>query len=245
MLAARLGKRDAQCERNARRYLEASCVDGCVTTYPRADEIRRYVEAKATLSFAGWTQPHACVTGAAAQLPSLRERLIDGLILSQTQEGFWQSYWWFDDAYATAMAVAALSAVPLNRYASVAIEKACRWARRLLQQPNLPSSFALALLLTLISHKNGAWNEITTTVITSTVAKLLELQAPEGYWAGTARLRIPSPDETRPDLVENWQRWWGCGTPFNIYSVDQCSIFTTATVTYALQKVSLLSGARS
>ena len=82
---------------------------------------------------------------------------------------------------------------------------------------------------------------------------LIRLQKKHGGWQATARLRVPLPPDDTPDLDsggrprkdDSWQRWLGLGAPlqglddklgrtFNLFSIDQNGIFTTATVLVAL-----------
>ena len=148
----------------------------------------------------------------------------------------WRGYWWFEDAYATAMSVAALSDGD-GTAAGEAIDGACSWAIQRLARERNPSPFALSLLISILLRSEGP-RALCDEAATSLVAQ----QADDGSWRGTARLRIPRPDVTDPSRVDGWERWWGAGSPFNIYSVDQACIFTTATAYAALQLLSRTAG---
>ncbi len=227
VLAERIGEQHSACARDALVFLGSARVEGGFTTYANVPKIRAYIEAPRSINFSGWMQPHACVTGAAALLGSLDPRLVDEMLAAQQPDGSWRSYWWFEDAYATAMSVTALASAR-SPQARSAVERACGWACRRLDHDTAPSSFTLSLLLAILRHGGAA------TQIARFTAALVAQQEPDGRWRGCARLRIPHPDATDPLSVGAWQRWCGSGLPFNIYSVDLCSVFTTATAYAAI-----------
>lgn len=177
--------------------------------------------------FSGWLQPHACVTAVAAQVSPLNGELSDDLLAMQQPDGSWQSYWWFEDAYATAMSVVALVPARSARVRT-ALGSAVAWARRRLSDEN-PSPFTLALLLTILSRTNADGTDAR-----RCADALARCRMRDGYWRGSAQLRIPAPGTADPASVTSWNRWWGSGSPFNVFSVDHRSIFTTATAQHAL-----------
>lgn len=228
-LAARIGVRRTRPVCAALEFVQSARVARGVATYPNALEIARYIGTPPGTSFAGWTQAHACVTAAAAQVPSLRDLLCDDVRAAQLPNGSWLGYWWFDDAYATATSVTAL-ATGSARDADEAVVRACGWAQLRLRETTSPSPFGLSLLLTILTHCIG-----TALPCSQAGSTLLATQTSKGGWCGSARLRIPRPEVEDPATIETWERWWGAGYPFDIYSIDQCSTFTTATAFSALQ----------
>ncbi|MGB9651808.1 MAG: prenyltransferase/squalene oxidase repeat-containing protein [Candidatus Cybelea sp.] len=227
ILAQRIGEERSATAARARRFLESLRVDGGVATYGEERAIRSYVGAPDSADFSGWLQPHACVTGVAAQVSPLNGELSDDLLAMQQPDGSWQSYWWFEDAYATAMSVVALVPARSARVRT-ALGSAVAWARRRLSDEN-PSPFTLALLLTILSRTNADGTDAR-----RCADALARCRMRDGYWRGSAQLRIPAPGTADPASVTSWNRWWGSGSPFNVFSVDHRSIFTTATAQHAL-----------
>lgn len=234
VFAQRIGEGSSGYARKALAWLQAARRSGGMPTYRNADEIRHYVEAPPSMDFSGWTQAHACVTAVAAQVRPLSARLVADVRAHQQADGSWRSYWWFENAYATAMSVAALaSSVASTRQADATVERAERWAQRQLKAGD-PSTFRLSLLLMiLLGTGERSKNEIA-----SCSSALANSQQSDGRWRSTARLRIPRPDTLEPASVRSWRRWCGSPPPFNVYSLDQCGVFTTATAYLALQTMS-------
>ncbi len=228
LLAERIGEGGPLPSDEATAFLRRSQVPGGVSTYATAGDIREYVEATGCTDFCGWSAAHDCVTGTAAQVSVLRAALAPAILAAQQDNGSWQSYWWFEDAYATAMSVAALSDVP-SPEARRAIARAGVWAELKVQSRADSSPFAAGLLLIILVRASGCKS-----VQYRLCEELLANQDPGGYWRGSALLRIPPPSAQDPRSVKSWARWWGRGSPFGIYSIDQESVFTTATVYSAL-----------
>jgi len=218
----------------AARWLEGHVVAGGVTTYADAGPIRGFLGLPADTDFGAWCAAHDCVTAAVAGLPAFRARLVPALLSAQRADGSWGGYWWFEPAYATALAVEAVrDADP------TAAARAVEWAReRVRALPDAAPAFTLACLLRVLPPGGAEADECLT--------RLLTAQAADGRWRGGVRLRVPRPDERTPDAVEGWARWLGATPPlttpedtlrhtFTIYSLDQAGVFTTATVLGALQ----------
>ena len=108
-LARLLGFAGGPPAQRARHWLDGHRREtGGVTTYADSGPVRAFTGIPAWVSFAGWTAPHTCVTAGVAR--SLRDRRdIEYLKGTQDQAGNWVSYWWCEPAYATALAVEALS----------------------------------------------------------------------------------------------------------------------------------------
>jgi hypothetical protein len=234
VLAQRIGKGSSRCARKALAWLQSARRPGGMPTYRDAGEIREYVQAPPSMDFSGWTQVHACVTAVAAQVRPLSALLVADVRAHQQADGSWRGYWWFEDSYATAMSVAALaSSVPSLRQADASVEHAGCWAQRQLKE-GVPSPFSLSLLVMI----RLAAGEHSKTELAAYSNALANGQQSDGRWRGAALLRIPRPDTLEPASVRSWQRWCGSPPPFNVYSPDQCDIFTTATAYLALQTMS-------
>ncbi len=216
-LAAGLGvtgsSRIAAAQRFLARHLLA---DGGVTTYAARDPIRRYARLPGTASLAGWQAAHTCVTAAAA--PLLGATAGEYLTRNQAADGCWQSYWWWDDEYATALAVEASAAgAPL----------AVRWAQArvtasgaVLGSDGRASPWATGWCVRLLRLGTTA-----DAAQASARAErwLLEAQRADGSWRASARLRVPMPGQV------------GAAEPgTTIDALDQERVFTTAAVATAL-----------
>jgi len=228
LLAQRIGVERSVPAVRARRFLAGLRRDGGIATYGDATAIRGYLGAAAPADFSGWVQPHACVTAVAAQLDGLEAELRDDVLATQQTDGSWCGYWWFEPAYATAMSTVALTPARSARERA-AVEAALEWARRRFARDAGASAFALALLLTIFARAAPGQSDA------CDCAQALErARCGDGSWRGTARLRVPAPQTKDPATIKEWERWWGRGVPFNVYSLDQCSVFTTATAHDAL-----------
>jgi hypothetical protein len=249
-LARQLSCHESAVARDAARFLDAHVrEDGGLATYAVADGIRRYVGID-ELPFDGWLQSHACVTAAGAHLAPYRARLGAFLEHTQTPSGHWRSYWWFSDEYATSEAVTALCSASGDERRAECLARAARWAAertaRLCAGPQRPA-FALALALRLLLSVPPS--SLTLDARARAVGCLLEWQTETGAWPRSARLRVPRPDVTDPDVqIDRWRLWRGVPaqplTPalvtehtFNNYSLDYRAIFTTATVLRALSQL--------
>jgi len=185
--------------------------DGGVTTYLPGSHAARC--AKPAIN-EGWHRVHLCVTAAVAGLAPLADAPLSRLLRSQQPDGSWLSYWWADQAYATATAAAALATRP-DEAAAAATLRAARWAHeRLKHDIGLREApFVLALLLRTALHLP----EPDAGPIEQGLHDLAAAQRPDGMWTGSAMLRIPN------------------GSGALIDATDGCGIFTTAT---ALQTLS-------
>jgi ectoine hydroxylase-related dioxygenase (phytanoyl-CoA dioxygenase family) len=174
--------------------------------------------------------------------------LVPLLLDGQREDGSWNSYWWFEDAYATALAVQALhAAAPTDRIRR-ALASAGGWARAQVQAlEGNATAFKIALLLRILLLDDAASPEAE-----QCLAHLLNTQRDNGGWRGGASLRIPRPDDHDPSGVQRWERWLGAAsafeTPeevlqhtFRIFSLDQQGVFTVATVLETLHLAEQLS----
>jgi hypothetical protein len=231
-LAAKLGVLDSQAARDGVAFLDRHVRDdGGVTTYASAAPIRAYIGLPPIVPFTGWTSSHVCVTAACANLDSYRDRLRGYLDAHRRDDGSWPAYWWFDDEYATAEAVAALGAD----------ERAVQWAVRRIDAATNP--FALAHALRVVARGDSSHE-----AAVHGAMKLIAMQKPDGSWPSSARLRVPRPDAITPDPNAEWTMWAGLPPgpvsiesvlryTFNNYSPDHYALYTTATALRALDDV--------
>jgi len=243
-LAERLGRSDDERAQRARDLLKRHRIEGGISTYgqDQANALHRFFHLSDEVDLSAWFLPHTCVTAAVAGLSGFRADLTDYLLREQQDDGSWTCYWWFESAYATALASKALAACD-GPHALKAIERAVAWARSRIQTlGEKPTPFELAWLLRILLSDGKLSAEAG-----RCLDLILSLQDAKGAWRGSARLRIPRPDEPYPDRVEQWARWFGKTAElktaedtlrhtFTIWSLDQWGIFTTATVLAALQE---------
>ena len=263
-LAETLGVESSDSFRQASGFLERHLRDGGgVATYESPAPVRRYIGLPAFVSFAGWTQSHVCVTAACANLETHRQRLQPYLLRKQADEGKWFAYWWFDDEYSTAEAVAALVGKGRTAAACPAeiagrVERAVAWALQRSEALTasegaaaVPPAFALAHTLRILARA-GQTSEVRDAVAQG-VTRLVEWQKPDGSWPPSARLRVPRPDCIVPAAGAEWTMWAGMPPAalslenilkhtFSIYSPDHYAVYTTATVLRAVNEISLLAG---
>lgn len=260
-LAESLGLDESNTARRASEFLEQHIGDGGgLTTYASPAPVRGYIGLPPFVSFKGWTQPHVCVTAAGANLARYRERLCPYLLQKQADDGRWPAYWWFDDEYATAEAVAALAgkertAADYDPEIAARIERAIEWARArcdvlIAAEGRFPPAFALAHAMRILARAGQSMP--VREQLSSGVARLVAWQKADGSWPASARLRVPRPDALVPDPLADWTMWAGMPSDavslesilehtFNNYSPDHFGVYTTATVLKALQEASALS----
>jgi squalene cyclase len=228
-LAETLGEHESSAAREGRAFLEQHFrEDGGLATYATAVPIRKYIGLPPIVPFDGWTASHTCVTAACANLSVYRDRLRAYLLARRREDGSWPAYWWFDDEFATAEAVAAIGAD----------EQSIAWASRRIDSATTPFALAHALRIVARGAKNG--------VADRAIARLISMQREDGSWPASARLRVPRPDMRVPDPHAEWTMWAGMNErastesvlriTFNNYSPDHYGVYTTATVLRALQE---------
>ena len=236
-LAQLLGFADGQPAERARHWLDGHrLAAGGVTTYADSRPVRAFTGIPVSTSFAGWTAAHTCVTAAVAR--SLRDsRDVEYLKCTQEAAGNWSSYWWCEPAYATALAVEALSeAAELGEEARLVA--AVHWAARQVEEgrpferANTLSSFELAWCVRLLSIAPESTVSGDVRRSRETAARwLLDRQLPSGAWEPSARLRVPPPDVINPETFTDWVEG---GRIERAVVLDQNSIFTTATALVAI-----------
>lgn len=215
--------------KRAERFMDAHTgPEGGIHTYYNSKAIRLFTRLnRSNVSFDGWCMAHTCVTAAFAAYKGInRQRLIHYLLNRQEKPGYWKSYWWTDDLYATALATEALSGT--EQAGQEACERALNW----LEQINIiftPFRAALSMRIRLSQPEPDKEK------LKKTLDYLLTSQLPDGSWAASAFLRIPPPFITHPEHYEHWVEDSGGG---GSYQNDKGRIFTTATVLTALGKFS-------
>ncbi len=247
-LGAALGVSECPAARRARAFLDRHRhPDGGLATYASADAVRAYLGLPQGLSFAGWTASHGCVTAAGANLPAWGESLRPALLRDQAADGSWRAYWWFDDEYATAEAVAALAGAPEH---AARIDQAVDWTLRRLERlmdatASRSPSFALAHAARTLARAVDRLPLRTT--LDAVLERLASTQRADGSWAASARLRVPRPDTLVPDPEAPWKPWRGLPAgpitvasvlqhTFTNYSIDHRGVYSTATVLWTLQE---------
>lgn len=172
-LAAALGRDDAPARAFLARHV---CDEGGVTTYAEQAALARRIGVPSETSFAGWRQPHGCVTAAAAPfLPDAAEPYLRRFAAG----GCWPGYWWVNDAYASGLtreflgsdSICAVSPGPLDGL----------------------TAFDLAWTLRALIASGDAGEQ------TEQVAQaLIARQQDDGGWPAGARLRVPMPGAVDP-----------------------------------------------
>ncbi|MGB8508284.1 MAG: hypothetical protein WCD76_07760 [Pyrinomonadaceae bacterium] len=264
LLGETLGVESSDSFRQASMFLERHLRDdGGIATYESPSQVRSYIGLPPFVSFDGWTQSHVCVTAACANLETHRQRLQQYLLQKQTDEGKWIAYWWFDDEYSTAEAVAALvgkgrTADGCTAEIAGCVERAVAWALERNEiltavEGAAPPAFALAHTLRILARA-GQSSKVRD-ALGKGLARLVEWQRPDGSWPPSARLRVPRPDAINPNVADEWTMWAGMPQvaptlenvlkhTFSIYSPDHYGVYTTATVMRALHESTLSSNGK-
>ncbi|WP_462267597.1 prenyltransferase/squalene oxidase repeat-containing protein [Mucilaginibacter sp.] len=201
------------------RYFTA---EGGVATYAGDEPIRKLTQLSEEASFSGWQGAHLCVTAACALTG--HKQALNYLLQHQSSWGYWESYWWTADEYATALATEALLKENAYEHSGPAF-KATKWATtelaKLLQVQG--KSFQIALLLKILLATNN--NRQYQADIEQAVKYLLNTQQASGNWAASAELRVPMPgNAATAGGADTW------------LVKDLQTNFTTATVLYVLNK---------
>ncbi|MCA9051326.1 MAG: terpene cyclase/mutase family protein [Planctomycetaceae bacterium] len=227
-LAQAIGESETDRARAARRFLNQHLLRGnAVTTYLE-DRLRAFAGTPPG-SLDGWCRtPHDCVTAAVAEVTEIGDSVGHYLQKQQQPDGAWNGYWWFDDAYTTALATVALAKRD-NRRRRQIVQAAARWAAERIGPDgaarcplaDLPSAFATAACVRILL--NGPPSGGVTESLDSAARWLFDAQRLNGSWLSSAYFAFPAPSVTD-----------ACNA-VNVPSVlDSDGIFTTATVLNAL-----------
>ncbi len=232
-----MGGEDTRDFREGWGFLTRHCrPDGGVATYADTSEIRPFIGASEDHPFRGWCNSRVCVTAAIAKQGHPLPGTLDYLRRTQRPDGSWQSYWWCEDEYATALAGSSLGLAGGPGDAG-RVARALAWAMsRVDDTGRIPtrlrpqgSVFAAALVAEFLAC-TGTDPE-TRDVCGRICGDLIGRQNSEGGWAASAGLRVTPPEYDDPDACPRFTV--GRKTEGGI-SLDQRGLFTTATTLNAL-----------
>lgn len=159
------------------------------------------------MSVDGWCCAIPEITAMALQVIPDNERAVQYMKQSQDTEGFWRSYWYNSDIYATSQGI-----ISLQRHGA---EKEMKKAQEWLAGQGSKSMFYSAFLI-----KGLAGNKKYQDKINIEISKLLKLQKEDGSWETLPILQVPWFSNLSP--WKDSHRWRGD-------IKDQNRIFTTAT----------------
>jgi hypothetical protein len=214
---------------------------GGVATYAAPGPIRRYMGLDDGFAIDGWCQPHTEVTAAAGLAFAIAggswaadaQAAWRYLRARQGPAGSWRSYWWVDDLYPTAQAVALARAAAPGDDGRKAAARAAAWAAARqasdgswASQADGASAFVTALGVVVLTSARGF-----AASAARGVAALVGQQQADGGWASSPILRIPPPHVVEPDDVGHW-REDALGT--GVVISDRGRLYTTATALNAL-----------
>lgn len=215
--------------------------DGGFRTYAKPKSVGRYMMIDEGISFEGWSTSHMCVTGVTTQaLYNTNDShsinlALDCIRKNQTEEGYWNPYWWNDYLYSTVNCMNALDS-KIGGKDELILNKARNWISKTqlkdggwnnnFSQNSIPFSTALGLRGLMIGIKQKASENII-----KGVEWLLTNQLTDGSWNSNHKLRIPFPSVKEPWKQSQWKIG---GKAINALIEDHKRLFTTATVFKAL-----------
>jgi squalene cyclase len=194
-------------------------------------------------SIDGWCQPHTEVTAAAGLAfgAAGRDWLADAqaawryVLGRQLDDGSWRSYWWVDDLYPTAQAVALAQTVHSGEGARDASIRAAAWAAARqsgdgswtsTQNGGQAGAFQSALGVIVLASARGFDERLR-----HGLRALTSQQEEDGGWASGPVLQIPPPHVVEPADVARWrEEELGTGVVIS----DRARLYTTATAVIAL-----------
>jgi hypothetical protein len=213
--------------------------DGGFRTYGSPVAVGRYMGLDGSVSFKGWQSSQLCVTGVAVK--ALIEagwaykvsNALNFIREAQSEEGFWNPYWWNDALYSTVNCMWALKSTNTD---GEALDQACGWIKGT-QLPDggwsdastecgVAFSTALALKGLLLEPRLTDSESIQ-----RGVKWLLSQQQADGGWPSYYLLRIPFPSMMEPWRYHAWVR---DGKAIGAVIRDHRRLFTTATAFSAL-----------
>ena len=217
--------------------------EGGIATYAQPGPIRQFMDLTEEFSIEGWCQPHIEVTAAAGLAFDVAGRTWFGdaqaawryVLRRQLDDGSWRSYWWADDLYPTAQAVALARAVDPGGDGRDASIRAAAWAAARqssdgswtsTQNGGHVAAFQSALGVIVLASARGFDDHLG-----RGVQALLSQQEADGGWGSGPVLQIPPPHFVEPADVGHW-REEELGT--GVVVSDRARLYTTATAVNAL-----------
>jgi hypothetical protein len=195
--------------RNASKFLAGhQHSDGSYATYQEA-AIRQYARIPPEMRVTGWCMGTPDITASAVLAFPKDEAGVKYLLDNQDQKGFWHSYWWTSDVYATAHAVEVLR----HHGFTDEINAAQQWLADDSNVPKVPFYLALSVQSLGCNHDFRGTAE-------SRVEQLLKMQrSDDGSWDVYPILRFPFPNNKEP---------WKDQSRWREDASDQNRVFTTA-----------------
>lgn len=176
-----------------------------INTYAESNEAWKHRIENET--FKGWHSGIVDITATLIQAIGYEQKTIQYIKENQTKEGFWRSYWYNDDVYATFQSINALR--PHGFFEE--IKQAQNW----LSEKESKNPFYLALIMQGLMI-NGNYKE----KIDFEIKNLVQTQQTDGSWSADPILRFPSPDNLVP---------WNDTSRWREDIKDQNRLFTTST----------------
>lgn len=216
---------------------------GGFSTYGDGISLERYRGGGKENNYAGWLQPHVCVTAVAlGSLSHFPQNVPDGrlkdavdfLLESQHVDGYWDSYWWRSKYFATARIVERLNSVTDIQVKKASIKGTAwivqsahvdgYWSNGYDNQTPCPVTTAncVKALLAL---------DLEFELVVRSVSWMLEQQGDDGSWKGIPALQIPPPHITDPS---DFTAWTVGGRGVGSCSLDERRIYTTSTIASAI-----------
>ena len=232
---------------NAMKFLlkHQNQYDSGFRTYAQPNEVARYMGMfDEDVSFEGWCSSQICVTAVAVMAinminePEASEEALDFIRSTQSDEGFWEPYWWNDKLYATFNCMKALK-VGGKKEDFAQLRKAQSWIL-LNQRPDggwansfsiESNSFSTGLALQGLTIK---LQPVCREAINKGMNWLVNNQLADGSWRYNYILRIP-----HPSVKEPWkQSYWKLdGKAINALIRDHNRLYSTATAFSALTEL--------
>ncbi len=223
--------------KNWLKYMESG---GGWVTYKEEAELRTRLKLNSEISLNGWLTPKVCVSATACKMLSLfegynneRKSTENYLLANQTDEGYWNSYWWTSPIYATSWAIRSLSdksehEVPCSRACNWLLEVQLECGAWINPFTNEPSTFYTALAvkgLLAFKPKNNL------EALQKATNWLMCQQTSDGSWQTSRILAIPATNIQEPSKVLDWRK---SSFGVNIVVDDHNRVFTTSTILNAL-----------
>ncbi|MFE7122190.1 hypothetical protein ACFU99_42860, partial [Streptomyces sp. NPDC057654] len=184
-LAEAVGAADEPAAEDGYAFLTAHIrPDGGVATYAHESAGEFFDRHPVPGGWDGWYAGHTCVTAAAAGLRGLARRAeVRGCLRErQRPDGSWQSYWWTEHEYATALAAGALGAEAAESAAARAWAAARCGPDGAVRTAAAPDGSAFATALAALTLDGGAEPLVDGGEPAPPVRWLLRAQSPSGGW---------------------------------------------------------------